>query len=133
MKIDADLMLELRTANAWSQDELAIAAGLNPRTVQRIEREGQASLQSKKALASAFGVDVGELDYKEKPKIMKYEYKVLKFDIKGWISSKVDSVDMEAQLNECGAKGWDLVKVSEILGDMAVTKMLVATLKRPVE
>ena len=55
MKIKADLVLEARKRKAWSQDELAVASGLNLRTIQRIESEASASLQSKKALASAFG------------------------------------------------------------------------------
>ena len=84
MRINAELAIELRNARAWSQEELAIAAGLNLRTVQRIESEGVASLQSKKALASAFNLETGDLDYHERPKMMKYEYKVLKYEIVGF-------------------------------------------------
>ncbi|MDA0270029.1 MAG: helix-turn-helix transcriptional regulator [Chloroflexi bacterium] len=58
MKIDGHLILALRTQRSWSQDELAVAAGLNLRTVQRIERSGTTSLHSKKSLAAAF--DSGE-------------------------------------------------------------------------
>ena len=52
-------------AEVWSQDELAIASGLNLRTIQRIESEASASLQSKKALASALDLDVQDLDYRK--------------------------------------------------------------------
>lgn len=131
MKINADLVIELRKANSWSQEELAIAAGVNLRTVQRIESEGSASLQSKKALASVFDIEVGDLDYREEPIIMKYEYKVLKFDLKGVFSRKVDSSDMETQLNQFGAEGWDLFHISEILEEMGQTKFLLATMRRP--
>lgn len=48
MKIDIDTVVKLRTERLWSQDELSIAAGLNLRTIQRIENEGTISLQSKK-------------------------------------------------------------------------------------
>lgn len=65
MKINADLVLRLRKEKSWSQDELAIASGLNVRTIQRIEREASASLQSKKALASALEISVQDLDYEE--------------------------------------------------------------------
>jgi len=65
MKINVHELLRLRKARSWSQDELAIASGLNLRTVQRIEKEASASLQSKKALASAFDIDVHDLEYKE--------------------------------------------------------------------
>ncbi len=131
MKIDTELVLELRKAQSWSQEELAIAAGLNLRTVQRIETGGPASLQSKKALASAFNIEVADLDHKEIPIMTKFEYKVLKFDAKGWMSRKVDPTEMEVQLNEHGAQGWDLMHISDILEAYGTTKMLVAILRRP--
>lgn len=131
MKIDARLTAKLRKAKFWSQDELAVISGLNLRTIQRIETTGVASLQSKKALASAFDIEVSDLDYKEKPIIMKYEYKVLKFDVKGLISRKVNTGDMETQLNQFGAESWELFQISEILSDHGTTAMLVATLRRP--
>ena len=65
MKINAELIVKTRKAKCWSQEELAIAAGLNLRTVQRIENESSASLQSKKALASALEIDTQDLDYEE--------------------------------------------------------------------
>jgi DNA-binding XRE family transcriptional regulator len=55
----------MRKEKAWSQEELAIAAGLNLRTIQRIEKEATASLQSMKALASVFAVSIRALEYKE--------------------------------------------------------------------
>ena len=39
MKINAGLVLELRNRQSWSQEELALAAGVNLRTIQRIEKE----------------------------------------------------------------------------------------------
>ena len=58
-------MLRMRKDQAWSQEELAIAAGLNLRTIQRIEREATASLQSMKALAVAFAVNIRDLQHEE--------------------------------------------------------------------
>jgi DNA-binding XRE family transcriptional regulator len=46
MRVDADLILSLRRERAWSQDELALATGLNLRTIQRIETEATASLRN---------------------------------------------------------------------------------------
>lgn len=63
MKINADLVIKLRKEKLWSQEELAIATGLNLRTIQRIEREASASLQSKKALASVFDISFHALNY----------------------------------------------------------------------
>ena len=39
MKINVDLVLSARKQKSWSQEELAIASGLNLRTIQRIESE----------------------------------------------------------------------------------------------
>ena len=65
MKINAELIKRLRKEKSWSQEELAIGAGLNLRTIQRIEKEASASLRSKKALASALEIDIQDLDYEE--------------------------------------------------------------------
>ena len=65
MKVNAELIVKLRKERSWSQDELAIASGLNLRTVQRVEKYASASLQSKKALASALDIDTRDLDNEE--------------------------------------------------------------------
>lgn len=65
MKVKAGLVLRMRKDKAWSQDELAMASGLNLRTIQRIEKEATASLQSAKALASAFDMNIRDLEYEE--------------------------------------------------------------------
>ncbi|MFT6132528.1 MAG: transcriptional regulator with XRE-family HTH domain [Shewanella sp.] len=65
MKINAELVLKLRKKNSWTQEELAIASGLNLKTIQRIETKASASLQSKKALASVFNIDIQNLDNEE--------------------------------------------------------------------
>ena len=65
MKIKADLIWKLRQARAWSQEELAAASGLSLRTIQRIEKEATASLQSKKALATALDIAIQDLDHEE--------------------------------------------------------------------
>ena len=65
MKINASLIIKLRKKKSWSQEELAIVSGLNLRTIQRIEKEASASLQSKKALASALEIDIRDLAYEE--------------------------------------------------------------------
>ena len=59
--IDSNLIKKLRAKQAWTQDELASVTSLSHRTIQRIETDGVCSLESKKALASAFGVNVGAL------------------------------------------------------------------------
>jgi transcriptional regulator with XRE-family HTH domain len=62
MKVDIDRIRQLRRERAMSQEELAGATGLSLRTIQRIETEGIASLESKKALACVFQVELETLD-----------------------------------------------------------------------
>ena len=61
MKIDPLKIKQLREARGWSQEHLAEVAGLSARTVQRIETEGNASPESRMALAAALGVDAANL------------------------------------------------------------------------
>ena len=69
MKVNVELVLKMRKDKAWSQDELAIASGLNLRTIQRIEKEATASLQSLKALASAFDMNIRDLKIEKTEKL----------------------------------------------------------------
>jgi DNA-binding XRE family transcriptional regulator len=47
---------QLRVDKGWTQERLALVAGLSYRTIQRIEKDGKCSLDSKMALATAFGL-----------------------------------------------------------------------------
>jgi DNA-binding XRE family transcriptional regulator len=60
--IDKDLIRKLRGERSWSQDQLASISGLSLRTVQRIEKDGICSLESKKALAAAFELSAFKLN-----------------------------------------------------------------------
>jgi transcriptional regulator with XRE-family HTH domain len=55
------LIQKLRLQRGWSQEQLAELSGLSVRTVQRLERGQTASLESLKALASVFEIDVTRL------------------------------------------------------------------------
>ncbi|CAH0540139.1 helix-turn-helix domain-containing protein [Vibrio marisflavi] len=50
-----------RLKHAWTQEQLAEICSVNVRTVQRVEKQGQASLETKKALAGAFNLTVEKL------------------------------------------------------------------------
>ena len=52
---------ELRTARAWSQEQLAQVSDLSVRTIQRIENGEPASFETLKSIASAFDLDVSEV------------------------------------------------------------------------
>lgn len=61
MEISAKKLKMLRQERGWSQEHVAEIAGLSYRTIQRIEKDGHCSLESKMALASAFVVTPVEL------------------------------------------------------------------------
>ena len=56
MSIDAAQVRKLREERSWSQEHLATIAGVSSRTIQRVESEGTASLETRMAIAAAFGV-----------------------------------------------------------------------------
>jgi transcriptional regulator with XRE-family HTH domain len=67
MSVNRDLVRQLRLNKSWSQEELAEKAGVSPRTVQRVETEGVASLQSCRAIATALGVEPADLRNSTEP------------------------------------------------------------------
>lgn len=122
MKIKTELLLRARRQRSWSQDELAIASGLNLRTIQRIESEGSASLQSRKALAAALDFDVLDLEREEELMPQKWEYKV--------VETK-DRKLLQSELEKAGADGWELVSVTSMFNAMMTTVVHTMFFKRP--
>ncbi|KRG68412.1 hypothetical protein ABB29_12935 [Pseudoxanthomonas dokdonensis] len=61
MQISASTIRRLRTERGWSQDQLASAAGLSLRTVQRVESQGIASMATTVSLAATYGVPLTSL------------------------------------------------------------------------
>jgi transcriptional regulator with XRE-family HTH domain len=55
------LVRTLRTIQGWTQETLAELSGLKVRTIQRVEQGQPSSLDTRRALARAFGID--DLDY----------------------------------------------------------------------
>lgn len=114
MKINAELIVTQRKQKCWSQDELALATGLNLRTIQRIEKEGTASLQSKKAIASVLELSIADLEKEEVPEMKKYEFKLLEIEsnegfLTGLVKTKLP--DLASILNEHGQQGWMLAHI----------------------
>ena len=123
MKINANLVLKARKQKSWSQEELAIASGLNLRTIQRIESEASASLQSKKALASALDLDIQDLDYQEISMRQQWEYRV--------VETK-DRTALHPELASAGAEGWELVSATAMFNTLMTKVVYTLFLKRPV-
>ena len=122
MRINADLVIKARKKKSWSQEELAIAAGLNLRTVQRIESEAAASLQSKKALASALDLDIHDLESQEIAMPQQWDYRV--------IETK-DRTDLQPELAHLGNDGWELVSATAMFNTMMTKVVYTLFFKRP--
>jgi transcriptional regulator with XRE-family HTH domain len=110
MKINAALVIEQRLRRAWTQERLARASGLSPRTIQRVEREAAGSLETKQALAATLEIDASDLDYEESPTVKKYEYKMVELPIKMGLF-KPKTPDIESLLNAEGDVGWRLREI----------------------
>jgi transcriptional regulator with XRE-family HTH domain len=123
MRINVDVVLKARKQKSWSQEELAIASGLNLRTIQRIEGEASASLESKKALASALDLDIRDLDYQEIRMRQQWEYRV--------IETK-DRSELQSELTSAGGGGWELVSATAMFNTLMTKVVYTLFLKRPV-
>ena len=59
------IVRKLRLQRGWSQDQLAEFTGLSVRTIQRLERGHNPSLETSKSLASVFEVDLSTFSTEE--------------------------------------------------------------------
>lgn len=62
------IIKNIRLDNGWSQEKLADLTTLSTRTIQRIEKDDNGSLESLNLLALAFKLDIKELQEKLKNK-----------------------------------------------------------------
>lgn len=62
MSVSKKLVKLMREERGWSQEQLAAICGISERTVQRVEKDGKCSLESKMALASALEVSPRDLE-----------------------------------------------------------------------
>ncbi len=65
MKISPNTIRRLRLDRGWPQDQLATASGISLRTIQRVEAEGIASINTVVSLAATFNVNVKDLQEEE--------------------------------------------------------------------
>jgi len=86
MSVSSQLIKILRKERGWSQEQLSIISGLSERTIQRIEKSGDCSLDSKMALASAFEVSPNVLEDKLKSQLIFEESNIDWASALGYIS-----------------------------------------------
>ncbi|CUS47849.1 MAG: putative transcriptional regulator [Idiomarinaceae bacterium HL-53] len=61
MLINIQTVKQARTAKGWTQQQLADVAGLSLRTIQRVESQGQGSMETCNALCAVLEIDRDEL------------------------------------------------------------------------
>lgn len=61
MKISPTVVRRLRSERGWAQDQLAAAAGVSLRTIQRVEAEGAVSRETRVSLAATFNIPLSDL------------------------------------------------------------------------
>ena len=131
MLINADRIAELCRKRHWSQDELATAAGLNLRTVQRVENAGSASLQTLKAIAAALEADVDDLKAAPEKPMNRFECKTLVLPFKmGFFKQGVP--DISSALNKEGKEGWQLKQIMLPSSQLGTSDSVVAVLERAI-
>ena len=74
MLLDKKLIKELRTDKGWTQQHLAELSDLNIRTIQRIEKDGIASMETSMSLASIFQISISSLYIKNTNDVSKFSY-----------------------------------------------------------
>jgi transcriptional regulator with XRE-family HTH domain len=67
MEINAELIKSQRTERNWTQQHLADACGVSLRTIQRVERYGNAANETVMALASVFQIEQSEIIIPDTP------------------------------------------------------------------
>lgn len=63
--------------------------------------------------------------------MMKFEYKTLTVEAKGWFGGMVNSNEFDQQLNLLGAQGWELVNTFASNVANGKTAYIVSVFKRP--
>lgn len=62
---------------------------------------------------------------------MNWEYKTIKMKARGVIGGLVDTEELDARLNEMGARGWELVNVFDTSASYGYSRLIIAVFKRP--
>jgi len=61
MLLNVTLIKETRINRGWTQAQLAELCDVNVRTIQRVESDGAASLETTMALAAAYDIEIKDL------------------------------------------------------------------------
>ncbi len=62
---------------------------------------------------------------------MKWEYKTLRLQAKGWLNGKVDEAQLDRMMNELGVQGWELAAAFDTDWSGGGTRDVLVIFKRP--
>ena len=126
MFIDADKVKNLRLKRQWSQDELAVAAGLSRRTIQRVETESSGSLQTLKSLASVFLIQANELQQPKTKDVAGNLEQKTDSDINFGLVRPIDTDTRKSQASQFGENRWFSRKVASVTACVCLLVAVVA-------
>ena len=129
MKIDAALIIKFRMLKGWTQEQLSLASGLSKRTIQRVENESTASIETQKALAATFDIDFSSLTLEEVTAMKKYEYKTVELPFK-FRFFKSGTPDVQSLLNAEGQNGWQLKQIVTPASGFGESDSMIVILER---
>ncbi|SDJ60205.1 helix-turn-helix domain-containing protein [Microbulbifer yueqingensis] len=117
------IVKKLREKHNWSQEQLAVLAGVSLRTIQRVEAGNKASLETLKSLASVFEVELTKLTEEivvidKKSGEWKSEPWYIRLFLLG-VRKRSHMVAIEYLLLALGALSWLLVKPMAITAPLA--------------
>jgi len=114
MSVSNLTIIQLRKDRGWSQEKLAAISGLSERTIQRIEKEGNCSLDSKMALACAFEIAPQELSKNE---LLEKENSTMITDWGGLVGLFILGLVIPAVIFLTGTHGmWELASFFMVIG-----------------
>lgn len=122
MLLNKHRLITERQQRAWSQSQLAEASAVSLRTIQRIEKNGKASLESSKAIAAVFDLKITDL-YIPEPKSVFIEKIELEQNIEADSEAVLDVLSEGKKL-----KSIQFCFLSASTKTMTVTVFLLATL-----
>jgi len=114
MTVSNTQIIYLRKERGWSQEKLAAISGLSERTIQRVERDGSCSLDSKMALAMAFDLSPTELSHEDINKNLNGETVT---DWSGALGLLILGMAIPAVILLTGTNGmWELASFLTVIG-----------------
>lgn len=114
MSISVTKVVSFRKSRGWSQEKLAAMSGLSERTIQRVEKDGSGSLDTKMALATAFDVSPAELNEKDEKPV---ESGSAKIDWGGAVGLFLLGLAVPLIILLTGTNGiWELVSAGVVVG-----------------